>query len=186
MRWLIALAILAIVGAFGFWIWPTPFRHDRILLGAGENAGQGPAFPIRINRFTGRADVLLPQAYYKSGTDLGLRWLWGETDARKPLPQSVLKQLEDDAVISIADTYVSADLYNATNWTLTEIEFEIIKRDRLGKFVAARKYLDRISLRPRSSATATVRIGGFSKPSDGGSQAAELTATITAMWGVLP
>ncbi|MCU0314741.1 MAG: hypothetical protein MUC84_11865 [Solirubrobacteraceae bacterium] len=47
------LLILALVALLALTVWPTRWRHDHISL-AGET------YPVRIDRFTSDADVLLP------------------------------------------------------------------------------------------------------------------------------
>jgi hypothetical protein len=51
----IALAVLlATLGfAFALAVWPTSWRYDKITY-------DGDTYPVRINRFTGRAEILLP------------------------------------------------------------------------------------------------------------------------------
>ncbi len=47
---LVALALVASVAAF---VWPTRWRYDHL-------TWEGATYPVRIDRFNGNADVLLP------------------------------------------------------------------------------------------------------------------------------
>ena len=50
LRWLAALAAIA---AFAVWVWPTQFRYDHMTV-------DGDLVPVRIDRFNGNADMLVP------------------------------------------------------------------------------------------------------------------------------
>ena len=50
IRWLM---LIAIVAAFTLVVWPTRFRYDHLTL-------DGDLVPIRIDRFNGNADMLVP------------------------------------------------------------------------------------------------------------------------------
>lgn len=43
--------VVAVGIAFGFFIWPTPYRYDHMIRG-------GNSYPVRTNRLTGAADFL--------------------------------------------------------------------------------------------------------------------------------
>ena len=50
VRWLLPLAILA---AFAIYVWPTRYRYDHMTV-------DGNLVPVRIDRFNGNADMLVP------------------------------------------------------------------------------------------------------------------------------
>ncbi len=50
IRWLL---FLALVGAFALYVWPTRFRYDHL-------TSDGNLVPVRIDRFNGNADMLVP------------------------------------------------------------------------------------------------------------------------------
>jgi hypothetical protein len=47
------LLLLAAGIAFLTWVWPTRYRYDHVLT-------DGNAYPVRIDRFNGDADMLVP------------------------------------------------------------------------------------------------------------------------------
>jgi hypothetical protein len=49
----LSIAVIALALLWGFFIWPTPYRYGQI-----QWSGLG-GFPVRINRFTGHAQVLV-------------------------------------------------------------------------------------------------------------------------------
>ena len=59
-RFALAGAVVLVL-AFGYFVWPTPYRY--IAAPAGTEIGGGTGFKVisaRVNRFTGQADFLVP------------------------------------------------------------------------------------------------------------------------------
>ncbi|MBI1796187.1 MAG: hypothetical protein HYR74_03955 [Candidatus Eisenbacteria bacterium] len=52
-RFFAALLVLALIAAFAAFVWPTQWRYDHITIG-------NDTYPVRIQRMTGHADILLP------------------------------------------------------------------------------------------------------------------------------
>jgi hypothetical protein len=52
-RMLRALLLLALLGAFALYVWPTRYRWDHMTV-------DGNMVPVRIDRFNGDADMLVP------------------------------------------------------------------------------------------------------------------------------
>ena len=48
-----ALILVVLLGSFALFVWPTRFRYDHMTI-------DGDTYPVRIDRLTGHADVLLP------------------------------------------------------------------------------------------------------------------------------
>ena len=66
LRWLPRLLLLAIVAACALFVWPTRFRYDHM-------TADGNIVPVRIDRFSGDADMLVPDEGWVpvEGTDSG-------------------------------------------------------------------------------------------------------------------
>jgi len=52
VRWRTALGLLLLL-AFATYVWPTRWRHDHMTV-------DGNIVPVRVDRFSGEADMLLP------------------------------------------------------------------------------------------------------------------------------
>ena len=50
---LIRVVVLALALAFVIFVWPTRFRYDHL-------STEGNTYPVRIDRFTGDGDMLVP------------------------------------------------------------------------------------------------------------------------------
>ena len=59
LQWLLVLLTFAVVFALAAFVWPTLYRYDHIQWNGGN-------FPVRINRFTQRADILMDQLGWHS------------------------------------------------------------------------------------------------------------------------
>ena len=72
IRWLL---LLAIVAAYALFVWPTRFRYDHLTT-------DGNLVPVRIDRFNGNADMLVPDEGWVpvEGSDSGT----GNNPAAKP------------------------------------------------------------------------------------------------------
>jgi hypothetical protein len=53
MRLIRSLLLLALLAAFAAWVWPTRYRWDHLTV-------DGNFVPVRIDRFSGDADMLVP------------------------------------------------------------------------------------------------------------------------------
>ena len=50
--WIVAAALILLLGLFGFYVWPTPYRYYHM--------DPGPSWPMREHRITGYIDRLTP------------------------------------------------------------------------------------------------------------------------------
>lgn len=53
LRWLRNLAVFALLAALAVYVWPTRFRYDHVSV-------DGNTYPVRIDRFSGDSDMLVP------------------------------------------------------------------------------------------------------------------------------
>jgi hypothetical protein len=53
LQWLRNLAVLLLLAALAVYVWPTRFRYDHVSV-------DGNTYPVRIDRFTGDGDMLVP------------------------------------------------------------------------------------------------------------------------------
>jgi hypothetical protein len=53
LRWVRNLAVLALLAALLVYVWPTRFRYDHVSV-------DGNTYPVRIDRFNGDSDMLVP------------------------------------------------------------------------------------------------------------------------------
>ncbi len=52
-RWIVPLVLFLLALAFALCVWPTRWRYDHMTV-------DGDIVPVRMDRLTGRADMLLP------------------------------------------------------------------------------------------------------------------------------
>jgi hypothetical protein len=74
------LVVCATVSAIAIFVWPTPYNYEAVRNGYGAVLGI-----VRINRFTGDAEVRKPHCEAASGSDDG-RWTDEHGVVRLPLP----------------------------------------------------------------------------------------------------
>ncbi len=52
-RWIVPLVLFLLALAFALCVWPTRWRYDHMTV-------DGDIVPVRMDRLTGRADMLIP------------------------------------------------------------------------------------------------------------------------------
>lgn len=100
--------------ALGAFVWPTRYRYDHIKLNASD-------LPVRIDRLTGKTEILFPQGWRASGPA-------GETtDRDQELPAKDVAKLIGQARFATRLAYSSSydslevEVYNGSDWTISEI-----------------------------------------------------------------
>jgi len=53
LGWVRMLVILLVLAALAVYVWPTRFRYDHVSV-------DGNTYPVRIDRFSGDSDMLVP------------------------------------------------------------------------------------------------------------------------------
>jgi len=89
--------------------------------------------PVRIDRLTGRTEVLSLSSGWRQ---LGVKRL--DASIELPLPDSELSKLTGKA--SINYKRIECDVYNGSNWTVSEVTVKIIIKNSNGTEELAREY----------------------------------------------
>jgi hypothetical protein len=118
---------LGAVIVFALFIWPTAYRYDHMELGAGRS------LPVRINRFTGFAEVLYPSGW-KAPTQEPNR-----ADPARDLTPDDLQKLDGRASLDRFGKF-EFDLYNGTNLYVKEVTVEVVVQDEHRKEILRRLY----------------------------------------------
>lgn len=117
---LVAIVILLL----GIFVWPTRYRYTEMKVGNNVS-------PVRIDRLTGRTEVLsLSSGWHQLGVN--------RLDASIKLPDSELSKLTGKA--SITDQRIECDIYNGSNWTVSEVTVKITIKNPDGTEDLTREY----------------------------------------------
>ena len=120
------LAAAALIAAFALLVWPTRYRYDRMQL-LGETT-PGPVYPVRIDRITGAAEILMPEAVVDGRHHMKLTWVGQEG---LTLPDSALAELRKTTLID-TEPLPYAQILNTTAWTITKLRWEVTGAARGG------------------------------------------------------
>lgn len=83
-------------------VWPTRYKYDHLKIREAD-------YPVRIDRFTGKAEILYPSG-----------WSTSKTSERQQLPEEQMAKLKGDATLS-SSGLMELQIYNGTQWTVSEI-----------------------------------------------------------------
>lgn len=130
-RILLRVLGFVIVLLFAWFIWPTPYKYDRTrIFGLGSEVEL-----VRINRFTGKVEVL----------GLG-HWVVISSDeppspgpSEELLPQDVLAKVEGNCKCALGG-FLECEIYNGTNWELKELTVHFRLLDKEGNLSLERDY----------------------------------------------
>ena len=115
----------------GILFWPTLYRYDKI----------GNAIPIRINRITGYTE------YFADG-----KWnpeaRQGKTTIQT-LPE--FEQVNVTGKASLEYGTFSGDIYNGSEWTITELVFRVVAKEKDDSIRWDRKFKRSIIINPLSA-----------------------------------
>jgi hypothetical protein len=165
------LAVAALAATFVLFVWPTRYRYDRVQL-LGETA-PGPVFPVRIDRVTGTAEILLPQMLLDSRHNMQFAWVGSTGD---PLPETVLAELRQNVLIE-TEPLPFAQILNTTRWRITKVRWDVISPagDRDSPKGAPRQLDQSVFIEPNSLASLYLDLGRFGHGA---------SITFRAAWGV--
>ncbi len=124
IRWyVLAVLILLFILVAGIVFWPTLYRYD-------YERFNGNQVPVKINRLTGNVELLIK----------GI-WLSAE-DSKQFMPQIVPKDIESkvDGVASLSAGNFSGDIYNGSDWVISDIVVSVSAIDENKNFKWERKY----------------------------------------------
>lgn len=111
-KWLLVLVFLLLpaAGLFAWFIWPTGYRYDHMNV-------RGSIFPVRIERWSGRAEVMYPSG-------------WKAVDSKekatsnvRDLPFAEVARLETTGEWSFL---VCISLYNRSTFHVTQVTVELV------------------------------------------------------------
>ncbi|MGO8788431.1 MAG: hypothetical protein ACLQVL_13765 [Terriglobia bacterium] len=111
--WLFFLVLSLAAFAFAWFDWPTRYRYDRV------NLEEGVSFPVRIDRFSGKTEILYPRGWVDTAAEARSNSAKLEEQV---LPPEELQKLSGTA--EIVYLLLEINLYNASNWKVNEITVE--------------------------------------------------------------
>jgi hypothetical protein len=119
---------IVIVVLLAIFVWPTRYTYDHINIGRNE-------YPVRINRFTGQAEVLQQNGWRildKNSSSLN--------SENEDLPASDISKLSAKPYIPGTGNYLYCDVYNGSDWKVKELigQFTVFNQD--GTVSISRKY----------------------------------------------
>jgi hypothetical protein len=150
--WLAAAGLAAI---FVLFVWPTRYRYDRVQL-LGETA-PGPVFPVRIDRFSGTAEILLPQVLLDSRHNMQFGWV-GSTN--EPVPEDVLAELRKNVLVD-TEPVPFAQILNTTRWRITKVRWDVVSPAGGPDNMEARQLDQSVFIEPNSIASLYLDLGRF-------------------------
>jgi hypothetical protein len=153
IAWLVTVGLAA---AFAIFIWPTSYFYDRMQM-LGETT-PGPVYPVRINRFTGHAEILMPQMLLDSRHSMKLHWVGGPGD---PLPSDALALLKRDLVLE-TEPLPFVQIMNSTDWMITQLRWDVSTSAQDGTRLT--RQLDQtVFIEPRTVASLHLELGQFAR-----------------------
>lgn len=158
LKTFIAMSFSILGLLFVIFVWPTPYRYDRF-----DTSRQ--SLPVRINRFTGKADWLVPSEGWQPMQPDERR----EPDLTKPLFHmdvgAIRDSLETSGLVWTRFGFISGSVYNPTNYTLMELTFRITVSDKKDqKLVLDRTYQGKVYILPHKVGSVSIDPGYELKP----------------------
>ena len=120
------LALSVALLLFGWFFWPTPYQFT-------EMKYEGNVYPIRINRITHSTQMLFITGWVNLSS--------GEDGSSKPaqlIPDSVRWKLEGRG--SVDGHSFIANIYNGSDWVVTNIDITLTIRNSDGSLRFSRRY----------------------------------------------
>jgi hypothetical protein len=128
----------------------------------GETA-PGPVFPVRIDRFTGSAEILLPAMLGDSRHSMELAWVGTSGEL---LPQSVVAELRKNTLID-TEPLPYVQILNTTEWRITKTRWAVTSPAGAGSTgeKATRAVDHNVHIEPNTVASFYLELGRFGRDS---------------------
>ena len=172
-RVLVRLALAGLVAGFAIFVWPTRYRYDRIQM-LGETA-PGPVFPVRIDRFSGASEILLPAMLGDSRHSMSLAWVGA---AGQPLPVAAVEELRRNSKVD-TEPLPYVQLLDTTEWRITKTRWALTSRTAAdgpdGKTI--RTIDQTVFVEPHAVASFYLELGRFGR---------DVSIALHNAWGVRP
>lgn len=167
---LLLTLLVAASGTCAVVAWPTRYRYDRIQM-PGETT-PGPVFPVRIDRFTGAAEILLPEMLNDSRHNMALGWVGL---AGSSVPGEVLAALRERTMIDV-EPLPYAQIFNTTAWRITRLRWRVTARaaGAPAGSGAPSAFDQNVFIEPNSVARLYLELGRFGR---------DVSIALEAAWG---
>lgn len=161
--------VVLLAGFFAGTVWPTRFRYDHLNLG-------GTILPVRIDRFSGRTEVL-------RGFDgwVGVPESGAQAETADPaieiLPPEEKARVTGNAGLSYG-TLFQGKLYNGSSYYLREVLLTITAREETGGVRWSRQFRDKVFIETLTTGEFQIKITG--------AEGAKLAWTLDEVRGTRP
>lgn len=151
----VTISGLLILLFISWFIWPTPYQYSEMKV-------SNNVYPVRINRLTGATEMLLPNGWKKLESEKG-----PVVKNSISIPASESSKLEASGRIS-GSSFI-ADIYNGTDWVITNLEIQLTVKNRDGSTRFSRRYriwCTKAGNRgePLTSSSYSCDLGGYYEP----------------------
>jgi hypothetical protein len=145
-RQIAILGLLIIAFLIGVFVWPTRYRYL-------EMTFKGNVLPVRVDRFSGKTEVLFPQGWSETQRPPE------ESEQAQAVPQSEIAKVR---IIRMRYSRgsVNGEIFNGTSYVLKEVHIRASARAN-GVLLFARSFRELLDLEPGSSASVSAYLDGL-------------------------
>lgn len=119
MRLGISVTGAVVVVLLAMFVWPTRWRYETL------RGTHGEALPVRIDRFTGSAEVLTISGWNRAEPHESKPYVPPPEPKPQDLPQAELDKITGRGGLSYGGGLWDGRIYNGTDWKLTELTIRI-------------------------------------------------------------
>jgi hypothetical protein len=168
VKFAVLLSLAGLLAGFVLFVWPTRYRYDRMQV-MGENA-PGAVYPVRVDRWSGAAEILLPEMLGDARHDMALAWVGAPGQA---VPTALVDEIRKNALIE-AEPLPWVQILNPTNWRITKTRWRVTSA--AGANTPTPRSVDRaVFIEPGGVASFYLEIGRFGRGA---------SITLEGAWGV--